>query len=84
MVASPDMHASMGRARFLVRTLAVCLLAASAAGGLAGCTHAGGKVPADSPVYAFQPADPDDFAGDSDADDDDDSSDDDGADGDAE
>jgi hypothetical protein len=66
------MHASMGKARLLVRSLATILLAGAMVHGLAGCTHAGGKVPVDSPVYAFQPADPDDFANDDGDDDDDD------------
>ena len=76
------MHASLGRARFLVRTLALCLLAGAMVHGLAGCTHAGGKPPVDSPIYAFQPADPDDYADDTDADDDSDDTDSSDADGD--
>jgi hypothetical protein len=67
------MHVSLGRARFLVRTLALCLLAGAMVHGLAGCSHAGGRPPVDSPIYAFQPADPDDYTDDTDADDDSDS-----------
>ena len=82
------MHASQGRARSSVRTLArslgralaLALAAGSLVHGLAGCTHAGGKPPVDSPIYAFQPADPDDFAGDDDSDTDDSSTDDSGGD----
>jgi len=58
-------------ARSLVARLAALCLLAAAALGAGGCTHAGGKVPVDSPVYQFQPADPDDYADDTDSDDDD-------------
>jgi hypothetical protein len=58
------MHASSGRVRHLVRLLALGLLAAATA-TVAGCgASAGGRPPVDSPIYAFQPADPDDFADD--------------------
>jgi hypothetical protein len=60
--------APMMRARFLVRSLLLGLVAAA---GLGACTKPGGRPPVDSPVYAFQPADPDEFA-DPDAEDDDD------------
>ena len=76
------MHASSARwtnARLLARSVALCLLAAAAVAGLGGCTHASGAPPVDSPVYQFQPVDPDDYADDTDddeADDDADSGDD--------
>jgi hypothetical protein len=63
------MHASMGRARHLVRFVALCLLAGAMVHGLAGCTNPGGRPPVDSPIYAFQPADPDDYSDDADSDD---------------
>ena len=54
------MHASSGRVRHLGRLLALALLAASVT--VAGCgASAGGRPPVDSPIYSFQPADPDDF-----------------------
>ena len=56
------------RARSLVRSLALLLLAGALTHGLAGCTNPGGRPPVDSPIYAFQPVDPDDYA-DEDADD---------------
>ncbi len=60
------MHATSARskARLLARSVALCLLAAAGLHGLAGCTHAGGKVPVDAPVYAFQPVDPDEYSDD--------------------
>ena len=69
------MHASSARwnsARILARSVALCLLACAAVsglGGLSGCTHAGGRAPVDSPIYQFQPADPDDFSDNTNADD---------------
>ena len=75
MVASVDMHASLGRARLVarfVRQLVVLgLLAGAAVSGLGACSHAGGRPPVDSPIYAFQPVDPDEYNQDTDDDDDD-------------
>ncbi|HEY4242583.1 MAG TPA: hypothetical protein VGM88_22350 [Kofleriaceae bacterium] len=49
-------------------------VAAAAAVGAVGCTHAGGKVPVDNPAMAYQAPDIDDITGiDSDADSDKDS-----------
>ncbi len=43
-----------------LRALALCLLAAALG---AGCSaNPGGKVPVASPIYAFQPVDPDEYA----------------------
>ena len=63
------MHASLGRAR-LARFVALCLLAGAAVAGLGACSHAGGRPPVDSPIYAFQPVDPDEYSQDTDDDDD--------------
>ena len=73
------MHASSARwtfarllARSVARPVALSLLASAALAGLgslSGCTHAGGAPPVDSPIYAFQPADPDDYSTDADSDD---------------
>ena len=68
------MHALSARwtsARHLARSLALCLLASAAVAGLGACSHAGGKPPVDSPIYQFQPADPDDFSNATDDSDDD-------------
>ena len=64
------MHASSAR-RALVRSLALCLLAAAGLAGLGGCgASAGGRPPVDSPIYAFQPVDPDEYAEETDDEDD--------------
>ena len=58
------MHASSGSG-LLARSVVSCLLALVAIGGVGGCSAgAGGRPPVDSPVYAFQPVDPDEYAAD--------------------
>ncbi len=58
------MHAS-SRSGLLARSVVSCLLALVAIAGVGGCSAgAGGRPPVDSPVYAFQPVDPDEYAAD--------------------